>query len=69
MAKTITEIRVLDYYESVGQVLAFHVNWLRSHGYQHAILYLPHDGVAANNIMGKRYGDHRPIRYREQGWV
>ena len=24
------EIRVLDYYEAVGQVLAFHVNWLRS---------------------------------------
>jgi len=33
-----TEIRVLDYYESVGQVLAFHVNWLRSRGYQ---LYRP----------------------------
>lgn len=27
------EIRVLDYYEAVGQVLAFHVNWLRSRGY------------------------------------
>jgi phage terminase large subunit len=27
------EIRILDYYESVGQVLAFHVNWLRSRGY------------------------------------
>jgi phage terminase large subunit len=33
-----TEIRVLDYYESVGQVLAFHVNWLRSRGYR---LYQP----------------------------
>src|SRR6516162_4607354 len=39
------EIRILDYYESVGQVLAFHVGWLRSRGYQHALLYLPHDGV------------------------
>ena len=29
-----TEIRVLDYYEAVGQVLAFHVNWLRSRGYR-----------------------------------
>jgi phage terminase large subunit len=28
------EIRILDYYESVGQVLAFHVNWLRSRGYR-----------------------------------
>ena len=52
------EIRILDYYESVGQVLAFHVNWLRSRGYQNATLYLPHDGVAANNITGKRYEDH-----------
>jgi phage terminase large subunit len=32
------EIRVLDYYEAVGQVLAFHVNWLRSNGYR---LYQP----------------------------
>jgi phage terminase large subunit len=52
------EIRVLDYYESVGQVLAFHVNWLRSKGYQHAILYLPHDGVNSDAILGKRYEDH-----------
>jgi phage terminase large subunit len=53
-----TEIRVLDYYESVGQVLAFHVNWLRTRGYSQAILYLPHDGVNENNITGKRYEDH-----------
>ena len=52
------EIRVLDYYESVGQVLAFHVNWLRARGYAQAILYLPHDGVNQNNITGKRYEDH-----------
>jgi phage terminase large subunit len=60
-----TEIRVLDYYESIGQVLAFHVNWLRSKGYQDAILYLPHDGIAANNITGKRYEDH----LREAGFA
>lgn len=59
------EIRVLDYYESVGQVLAFHVNWLRSRGYQNAMLYLPHDGVTANNITGKRYEDH----LREAGFT
>lgn len=52
------EIRILDYYESSGQVLAFHVNWLRSRGYENAILYLPHDGVNTNNITGKRYEDH-----------
>ncbi|WP_426408313.1 PBSX family phage terminase large subunit [Bradyrhizobium ganzhouense] len=60
-----TEIRVLDYYESVGQVLAFHVNWLRSRGYDNAVLYLPHDGVAANAITGKRYEDH----LREAGFT
>src|SRR4051812_20485517 len=52
------EIRVLDYYEAVGQVLAFHVNWLRARGYQDAIVHLPHDGVNENNITGKRYEDH-----------
>lgn len=52
------EIRVLDYYESVGQVLAFHVNWMRSRGYEQAINYLPHDGVESDKIMGKKYEDH-----------
>jgi phage terminase large subunit len=52
------EIRVLDYYESQGQVLAAHVNWLRSKGYQKAICILPHDGVNENNVTGKRYADH-----------
>jgi phage terminase large subunit len=52
------EIRILDYYESVGQVLAFHVNWLRKKGYQDATLYLPHDGVNENNVTGKKYEDH-----------
>lgn len=60
-----SEIRVLDYYESVGQVLAFHVNWLRSRGYDRAVLYLPHDGVATSNITGKRYEDH----LREAGFA
>ena len=52
------EIRVLDYYESVGQVLAYHVNWMRDKGYQKALVYLPHDGVNDNNITGKRYAEH-----------
>nr|WP_249127800.1 phage terminase large subunit [Bradyrhizobium lablabi] len=59
------EIRVLDYYESVGQVLAYHVAWLRERGYQKAILYLPHDGVNENNVTGKRYEDH----LREAGFT
>ena len=52
------EIRVLNYYEAVGQVLAYHVTWLRESGYAKAQVILPHDGVNANNITGKRYEDH-----------
>jgi phage terminase large subunit len=52
------EIRVLDYIEGVGQVLAYYVNELRSRGHGDAICVLPHDGVNTNNITGKRYEDH-----------
>jgi len=52
------EIRVLDYIEGIGQVLAHYVNELRSKGYQGAVCVLPHDGVNANSITGKRYEDH-----------
>lgn len=52
------EIRVLDYIEGVGQVLAYYANELRRRGYQNAQCYLPHDGVNANVITGKRYEDH-----------
>jgi phage terminase large subunit len=59
------EIRILDYYESVGQVLAFHVNWMRERGYDKAINYLPHDGVNANTVTGKTYAEH----WREAGFA
>ncbi len=52
------EIRILDCYSSIGQVLAFHVNWMRSKGYDRAINYFPHDGVNANNVTGKTYAQH-----------
>ena len=52
------EVRVLDYLEGVGQVLGFYANELRSRGYQNAEIVLPHDGVNANNVTGKRYEDH-----------
>lgn len=52
------EIRILDYYESVGQVLAHHVNWMRKGGYEDAINYLPHDGARPDGIIGNRYEDH-----------
>lgn len=52
------EVRVLDYYESVGQTLAYHVDWMRERGYQDAKVFLPHDGVNTNTLTGKRYEDH-----------
>jgi len=52
------EIRVLDYIEGVGQVLAYYVKELRSRGWGEALCVLPHDGVAENSITGKRYEDH-----------
>lgn len=58
------EIRVLDHYTSQGQSLGYHVQWMREHGYEKAEIILPHDGVNANNISGKRYEDH----WREAGF-
>ena len=52
------EIRVLDYIEGQGQVLAYYVSELRSRKYDKAICVLPHDGVNENNVTGKRYEDH-----------
>jgi phage terminase large subunit len=39
-----SEVRVLDYYEAVGQPFEAHVNWLRANKYEDAICVLPHDG-------------------------
>lgn len=58
------EIRWLDYYESRGQTLAYHANWLRDHGYESAHIILPHDGLNANNVSGKKFEDH----WREAGF-
>ncbi|MGH6827654.1 MAG: PBSX family phage terminase large subunit [Rhizomicrobium sp.] len=52
------EIRVLDYIEGTGQVLAYYVGELRARGWQDALCILPHDGVNENAITGKRYEDH-----------
>jgi phage terminase large subunit len=52
------EIRVLDYIEGVGQILGYYVSELRRRGHGDALCVLPHDGINANNITGKRYADH-----------
>lgn len=51
------EIRVLDYYEAVGQPLATHVNWLRGRGYtpDRARIWLPHDGSTHDKVFDVSY--------------
>lgn len=51
------EIRVLDYYEAVGQPLATHLNWMRSKGYMPdtAQIWLPHDGASNDKVHDVSY--------------
>jgi phage terminase large subunit len=49
------EIRVLDYYEAVGQPLAEHIGWLRSKGYEKAQCILPHDGASNDKVFQVSY--------------
>ena len=51
------EIRVLDYYEAVGQPLATHVAWLRERGYtpKNAQIWLPHDGETHDKVHDVSY--------------
>lgn len=58
------QILVLDYIEGVGQPLAYYVEIMRERKYGAAQICLPHDGVNANAITGKRYVDH----WREAGF-
>ena len=44
------EVRVLDYYEAVGQPLAAHIDWLRERGYGRALCHLPHDGSTKDKV-------------------
>ncbi len=58
-------ILFLDYYESIGQTLGYHVDWMRRRGHDRAKFILPHDGINANNITGKTYEAH----IREAGFA
>jgi len=51
------EIRVLDYYEAVGQPLATHLAWMRSKGYapESAPVWLPHDGDTNDKVYDVSY--------------
>jgi phage terminase large subunit len=52
------QIRVLDYYEAVGQPLGAHLNWLRANGYGSSRCYLPHDGAAVDHLTADKFEDH-----------
>jgi len=49
------EIRVLNYYEAVGQELGEHLAWLRSNGYEKALCILPHDGKTNDKVYRVSY--------------
>ena len=53
-----SQIRVLDYYEAVGQPLGTHLGWLRDKGYGSALCVLPHDGAAVDHLTADRFEDH-----------
>lgn len=44
------EIRVLEYYEAIGQPFDAHVNWLRANKYGAAVCILPHDGRKHDSV-------------------
>lgn len=46
-----SEVRVLDYYEAVGQPFSEHVHWLRSNGHERALCKLPHDGAKHDIVV------------------
>lgn len=52
------DILVLDHYETQGQTVGYHIQWLRDNDYDNAEIILPHDGIQADDFTGKRYADH-----------
>lgn len=49
------EVRVLNYYETVGQPLSEHVGWLRENDYEKALCVLPHDGETNDRVYNVSY--------------
>lgn len=49
------QVRVLAYYEAVGQPLATHVAWLRASGYSAPQCILPHDGATNDKVFSVSY--------------
>lgn len=51
------EVRVLDYYEAVGQPIGTHLAWLRTRDYtpDKAQIWLPHDGSTQDKVYDVSY--------------
>lgn len=49
------QVRVLDYYEAIGQEVGEHCHWLRTKGYGRAVIRLPHDGVNHDRVHRVTY--------------
>lgn len=51
------QVRVLDYYEAVGQPLQAHLEWLRGKGYspKNSTIWLPHDGSTQDKVFDVSY--------------
>lgn len=51
------EVRILNYYEAVGQELKDHIYWMQSQGYMpnRTTVYLPHDGVTHDRVFRVTY--------------
>lgn len=49
------EIRVINYYETVGQPLSAHLVWLREQKYTQAQIWLPHDGDTQDRVIDVSY--------------
>ena len=51
------ELRVLRYYEAVGQPASAHMLWLREHGYigSNTTIWLPHDGDTQDKVIDVSY--------------
>lgn len=51
------EIRMLNYYEVVGQPISAHIAWMIENGYtkERTHIYLPHDGVSHDRVFDVTY--------------
>jgi phage terminase large subunit len=49
------EIRIVDYYEAIGQEFPDHVRWLNANGYGDAEIILPHDGINHDRLQRVTY--------------